>query len=205
MSAAGFDLLLIADPQTPGWLDVILGATDAAPPARLAIQLRAPGVGSGAMLEHARAMALAVAGRATLLVNDRADVARAAGCGVHLRESSLEVADARSIVGEGAAVGASVHDEIGIDRRCAADYLVLAPFGEVPGKGGPLGAERFAELARRAVPPVLALGGIETANVAAAIAAGAKGVAVQRAIFGASDPRAATAQLFAALDAARGI
>jgi thiamine-phosphate pyrophosphorylase len=204
MRSVSFDVLLITDPQQPRWLEAVLAAVQAAPPGRLAVEVRNPDAGAAELLRLARGLRDAIAGRAPILVNDRVDVALAAGAsGVHLKETGLEVADARLLLPPGAWVGASCHDEASLARRSDADYVVLGPVGEVPGKLPPLGFDRFAALVVRARPPVLALGGIDAANAGRAIAAGAHGIAVVRAIQAAPDPVAAVGALFRAIDAAR--
>ena len=129
-----------------------------------------------------------------MIVNDRCDVARAAGAsGVHLKESGLEVSDARAW--DVGIVGASCHDARGVARRAGADYVTLGPFAEVPGKGPALGAATFASIVREARMPVLALGGIDGGTARWAVRAGAHGVAVVRAIQGAADPATETRRI----------
>jgi thiamine-phosphate pyrophosphorylase len=114
-----------------------------------------------------------------LVINDRVDVALAVGAdGVHLPERGLGVADARKLIGM---VGASTHSPADAAARLAegADYVVLGPIWETPGKGPALGPEALAGLP----PAVLALGGVDGPERArAARAAGAHGVAVLRAV-----------------------
>jgi thiamine monophosphate synthase len=102
-----------------------------------------------------------------------------------------------------ALVGASCHDAAGLLRRRDADHVVLGPFKPVPGKGPPLGPERFASLVRDAVPRVLALGGLELSDVASVEAAGASGIAVVRTVLGAHDPGRTTLALLDAWQRAR--
>jgi thiamine-phosphate pyrophosphorylase len=114
-------------------------------------------------------------------VSERADVAAAVGAGVHLPERGLAVADARRLVG---LVGASIH----APRETGADYAMLGPIFETPGKGPPLGVS-----ALRGPGVIFAVGGIDGPERArACVDAGAHGVAVIRAV-----PRAA--QIWAAV------
>ena len=101
----------------------------------------------------------------------------------------------RERVGTAATLGVSVHDPLDVDALAVADFAILAPVFAVPGKGVALGVDRFRELVRASPVPVVGLGGIDASNAAAVIAAGAAGVAVQRAIAGARDPAAATRAL----------
>lgn len=204
MRTPSFDLLLITDPALPRWLDAVLAAVEAAPRGRIGVLVRNPRAGAAELLHLACGLRDAIARRAPLLVHDRVDVAlRAGAAGVHLKENGLEVADARALLPDGAWVGASCHDAASLARRSEADYVVLGPFGEVPGKAPPLGPERFAALAAASRAPVFALGGIDAQSAGAAIGAAAHGVAVVRAIQAAEDPAAAARALLAALDRAR--
>ncbi len=208
-----FDLYLITDPSLGADL---VGATEAAlaaaPRGRVAVQLRAkPSAGfRGTTLEL---VALARGLRATtrahgalFVVNERADVARVVEAdGVHLPEETLTPAEARRVLGDDALVGVSCHDARGLALAASqgATFATLSPFSASPGKGTPIALARFADLVAGASLPVLALGGVGPAEVERAVGAGAAGVAVIRAIYAASDPGAAAAELVAALDTAR--
>jgi thiamine-phosphate pyrophosphorylase len=155
------------------------------------------------MAELARALVTAL--DVPVLVNDRVDVALAAGAaGVHLGWDDLPLAAARAIVPPGFILGLSVGsaDEASRARSLPADYWSVGPcFGTTtkPDAGAALGAEGFGRLARLAPGiPVIGIGGITTANVASIRRAGASGVAVAGAVFGASDPTTAAAALVAA-------
>jgi thiamine-phosphate pyrophosphorylase len=166
------------------------------------VQLREKGASGRAQVELARA--LVGLGRARVLVNDRVDVALAAGAhGVHLPENGLTVAEARALLPPGAVVGASVHDVDGARARAraGADLLVLGPVWDTPGKPA-CGVGRLAEVARAVAGSgvtLFAVGGIDSAaRVRAARDAGADGVAAIRALLAASDPGAAAAALWGA-------
>jgi thiamine monophosphate synthase len=87
-------------------------------------------------------------------------------------------------------LGVSCHsaDELAAAGRARADYAVLSPFFGVPSKGAPLGPQAFARLAGRTSLPLVALGGIESANAEDARDVGAAGVAVIRALRDAGEP-----------------
>jgi thiamine-phosphate pyrophosphorylase len=143
---------------------------------------------------------------ARVLVSHDAEVAAAVGAdGVHLRESSVPPRAARAQLPSDALVGASRHDRGGVLRatREGADLLTVSPFGYVPEKGPPLGPEGLRAAIDEVTTPVFALGGVEGALIAAAVAAGAWGVAVRRAVFRAEDPAVAVSRLLEALDEAR--
>lgn len=121
-----------------------------------------------------------------LIVNDRVDVAIAAGAdGVHLPETSLRPGTVRSAFGDELVIGKSIHS-IDSAREIAAerpDYIFFGPVFETPGKGPAVGLELLARI-HDSVPdiPLIALGGIEEHNCRQAIEAGAAGVAAIRAL-----------------------
>jgi thiamine-phosphate pyrophosphorylase len=122
--------------------------------------------------------------RTRLLVNDRADVADAAGaCGVHLTTRSLEASVVRRTFGDEFLIGVSTHslEEARAARDGRADFAVFGPVFETAGKrvyGNPVGLEKLAQVAAQLAPfPLLALGGVTLANTGHCIRAGASGIA----------------------------
>jgi thiamine-phosphate pyrophosphorylase len=138
-----------------------------------------------------------------LLVNDRLDVALAAGAaGVHLPATGFAPEEARRLLPPGALVGVSCHSAEDVARAAAggADFATFGPVFDTPSKrrfGAPVGLGRLAEAARLGLP-LLGLGGVDLANAAQVVAAGAHGVAAIRAWLGAPDPGAAVRALVAA-------
>jgi thiamine-phosphate diphosphorylase len=126
-----------------------------------------------------------VVGRATpatrVMVNDRADVAAVAGAaGVHLRADGPPVARVRALRPVPWIVGRSVHTPAEAALAADTDYLLCGTVfaSESKPAGSPVGGiEALRETCAIAVPPVLAIGGITPARVAACRAAGAAGVA----------------------------
>jgi thiamine-phosphate pyrophosphorylase len=181
------------------------GAIEAALAARVdAIQLRDRAAGGRDLLATAKVLRGATRrGGALLLVNDRIDVARAAGAdGVHLPAASFPVAAARALLGAGPLIGRSAHapDEVAVAAREGADYVILGPIFDTPSKreyGAPLGESAIT--AARAPIPVLAIGGVTSANAAGVLRAGASGIAVIREILDAPDADAAARTLVAAV------
>jgi thiamine-phosphate pyrophosphorylase len=145
---------------------------------------------------------------ATCVVNDRADLALAAGAhGVHLGLDDLPVAAVRAVVPPGFVVGATVRDPAQARRAAAAGatYLGAGPVYPTATKGGlpaPIGPAGLAAVAAAVALPVVAIGGITVARVPEVLAAGAHGVAAVGAVFGApAGPAVAARALLDALDA----
>ena len=164
------------------------------------VQLREKDMPAGDLLELARRLRSITEGKAILVVNDRLDVALAAGAdGVHLPEVSLSVSDAKQVAPPGFLVGKSVHGLPAATQASDenADYLVLGTIFPTDSKPGADtgGVERVAEVAGRVAAPVIAIGGIDSRNAASVIEAGARGVAVVSAILGAPDPEWAARKL----------
>ena len=146
---------------------------------------------------------------ATCLVNDRCDLALAAGAhGVHLGDDDLPVPVARRLLGPRAVIGATARDAAAARARVAegADYLGVGPVHATVTKDGlpaPIGPAGVGAVAAAVTVPVIAIGALDADRVPAVLAAGASGVAVVGAVTRAEDPRAATAALRAVLDAHR--
>lgn len=140
---------------------------------------------------------------AVVFVNDRADVARLAGAGVHLPAGGLPIPVARELLGADALVGCSAHSPAAARRAAdeGADYVFLGPIWRTPShpEREPLGtaAIRAAGPAR-----VIAIGGITVARVAACRDAGAYGVAAIRAIWDDPDPGSVVRRMLVSLESA---
>jgi thiamine-phosphate pyrophosphorylase len=118
-----------------------------------------------------------------LVVNDRLDVALAAGAaGVHLGTQSLPTRVVRELVPRGFLVGVSCHsleETLGAESA-GADYVLLGPIFATPSKlpyGSPLGLAKLREVSAQVKIPVLALGGITVERARACLEAGAAGIA----------------------------
>ncbi|GEA17407.1 thiamine phosphate synthase [Moorella sp. E306M] len=135
-----------------------------------------------------------------LLINDRLDVALAAGAdGVHLGENSLPPAVARRLLGPEKIMGVSVHSVTAAREaeKAGADYLLFGHIFPTASKEGipPRGVGSLREVVASVGIPIIALGGINTANARQCLAAGARGVAVMSAVMAAPDPARAVAEL----------
>jgi thiamine-phosphate pyrophosphorylase len=145
---------------------------------------------------------------ALFIVNDRPHVALAAGAdGVHVGQEDAPVAQVRELVGPGMLIGLSTHSPAEIDaatdRRAAGDYIGVGPVHATPTKPGrpAVGLKLVRYAAAHARLPFFAIGGIDTHNLPEAIEAGARRVAVVRAIGDAADPEDAARALRTPLDA----
>jgi thiamine-phosphate pyrophosphorylase len=145
---------------------------------------------------------------ALLAVNDRADIAVAAGADVlHLGQDDLPLQIARDIVGPGPAIGRSTHDRTQATAAVTegVDYFCVGPCWPTPTKPGrpAPGLDLVRATAELATDkPWFAIGGIDEQRLPEVLAAGARRIVVVRAITGAEDPRAAAQRLKARLVAA---
>jgi len=124
---------------------------------------------------------------ARVLVNDRLDVAMAAGAdGVHLRASSIPAREVRAVAAKTGLddflIGVSTHSvaEAKLAEDGGADFIVCGPVYDTPSKrafGPPLGLDVFAEILDAVETPVLAIGGINLSNYREPLRRGAAGVA----------------------------
>ncbi|MEV6011656.1 thiamine phosphate synthase [Streptomyces sp. NPDC051976] len=183
------DLAEFADAALSGGVDVI--------------QLRHKGIEAAAELAALSVLADACRRHGRLLaVNDRADVAHAAGADIlHLGQGDLPVPAARAILGDDVVIGRSCHAEpeaAAASTEPGADYFCTGPVWPTPTKPGRpapgLGLVRYAA-ALGTDRPWFAIGGIDLGNVREVLDAGARRVVVVRAITEAADPAAAAAEL----------
>jgi thiamine-phosphate pyrophosphorylase len=184
-----------------GFLDAVLGSgVDV-------VQLRQKGLEAGQELRFLEVFRTACEKHGTLLaVNDRADIAYAAGADVlHLGQDDLPAAIARQILGTGPLIGLSSHAETQAAAASvdgAADYFCAGPVWPTPTKPGRaapgLALLRYAA-ALETSRPWFAIGGIAEANLGQVLEAGARRVVVVRAITDARVPAAAAARLAARL------
>jgi thiamine-phosphate pyrophosphorylase len=162
------------------------------------------------LVEQARSLAaLAARYGAVLVVNDRLDVALAAGAhGLHVGQDDLAAADARRLLGPGAILGVSVRtpDEARAAEVAGADYVAANLVFSTDTKtdlDGPIGLEGVRALRASTALPLVAIGGITATNAADVVAAGADGVAVVSAVMAAPDVGAACRALGRAVLAGR--
>ena len=174
------------------------------------LQLRAKDASTGELLRLARAAkALTDGAGARLIVNDRADVARLVdAAGVHLGQDDLPPAAARAILGPEKVIGFSTHNLDQVDAALhtgAIDYLAFGPIFATASKRNPdppQGCDAVRIVRPRCALPLVAIGGIDGANLHDVLAAGADAVAVIGAIASTPDPARATRALLTAVRSA---
>lgn len=174
-----------------------------------AVQLRVKSASAGLLYETAVALRRQLS--VPLWINDRADVALAAGAhGVHVGTDDVPPGAVRAFAGSSLAIGMSVGDaaEARAALTAEVDYWSVGAVyatGTKPDAGAPIGIAGFRRLAALAPEgmPVLAIGGISENRLSEVLDAGACGVAVSHAIFGTEDAVAAARRLRAVIDAHR--
>jgi thiamine-phosphate pyrophosphorylase len=136
------------------------------------------------MLAHARELRRALGAEVTLIMNDRADLALAAGFdGVHVGQDDLTVEAVRRIVGPNMFIGTSTHnpEQLRLAELTDADYLAIGPVFATASKLNPdpvVGLEGVRLARSLTTKPLVAIGGITRANCRSVLDAGADSVAV---------------------------
>jgi thiamine-phosphate pyrophosphorylase len=167
------------------------------------LQVRMKNAGAGDLLAATRAVR-AVARDATLIVNDRLDVALAgAADGVHLGQDDLPLAAARALAPPGFLVGISTHDDAQALAASSggADYIGFGPIFPTRSKEDPdpvVGLDALARVCRLVACPVVAIGGIPVERAAQVAACGATAAAIISAVNRAPDVTLAARRVSAA-------
>ena len=202
----------IVDPEVSGGHDLVDLSRRLAEGGATLFQLRDKLSDTRVMVERARAIKASI-GAVPLLVNDRVDVALAAGAdGVHIGWEDMAPEDARRLLGPDAIVGLTINSPQRADAT-ALELIDYAGIGGVYGttskatKNSPIGVAgmaRVIEALHRRKPGFLTCGiaGINAGNAGAVIEAGADGVSVISALSLAPDPRTAAQDLLRVVDAA---
>ena len=201
ISCSAWRLYVIVDPAASGARDLAEVAAAAIRGGADAIQLRDKAASARRLLADAeRLLPLTRMAGIPLLINDRADIARAIGAdGVHLGQQDLPVKDARGLLGPDRLIGKSTHslEQALAAQAEGADYIGFGPIFPTPTKPDypSLGTALIRQVRARIQLPVICIGGIDGATVEQAIDAGAWCVAVVRAVCSAPDPESAARNL----------
>ena len=194
-------LVAITDDLRDGRDGLVARAAAAVRGGATMVQLRLKSTDARVLVDVARALVAALP--VPVLVNDRTDVALAAGAaGVHVGPEDVPAAAIRGIAPPNFIIGASCGGDDEVAGARGADYVGIGPIAATASKtdaGDAIGVAGFARLAALAGLPAVAIGGIDTANARAVIDGGADGIAVIRAVFSAPDPREAARALRAAI------
>lgn len=174
------------------------------------VQLRWKGAPAARILEAARAaLPLVHAAGASLVLNDRPDLALLAGAdGVHVGADDLPVAEARKLIGDRLWIGATVRDLAGARAaaEAGADHVGFGPVFSTSTKvvdASPRGVEMLREVCAGSPVPVVAIAGIDLGNIASVAAAGAHAAAVVSALLRAESVEARGRELLEAFEAGR--
>ncbi len=175
------------------------------------VQLREKDSSSREFYELALALKKIMPGDVPLIINDRVDIALAAGAdGVHLGQSDLPVKIARELLGPEAIIGLSVEnlEQLEEARNLPVDYLAISPVFPTPTKtdfSSPAawGLEGLGQARSLTNLPLVAIGGINEENAAEVVGAGADGLAVVSAICASPDPEQAARALKEKIEQAR--
>jgi thiamine-phosphate pyrophosphorylase len=203
-ATAAYRLIAITDDVRDGRDGLVARAVAAARGGATMVQLRLKHVDALSLVELARALVAALP--VPVVVNDRADVAMAAGAaGVHVGADDIPISAVRRIVSPGFLIGASVGSESEAVQAAGADYAGIGPVHISTSKldaGVAIGIPGFTALARATAMPAVAIGGMIVETAANAIVAGAVGIAVIAGIFGRPDPESAARALRTVIDRA---
>lgn len=164
------------------------------------VQIREKDLPTEEFMQLASRLRAATNGKAFLIINGRADVARAVEAdGLHLPEDSISVCDAKIGMPTQILISKAVHDTDGafMASREGAELLILGTIFPTTSKPGinTGGINLISTVTHCVDTPVLAIGGINSSNAASVITAGASGVAVITAVLGAPDSEKAAKEL----------
>jgi len=197
-------LVVILDEQAAGGRDLADLAAAVVRGGATMLQVRAKGLRAGALADLTRRV-IAAAGDVPVLVNDRLDVALAAGAaGCHLGQDDFPISDARKMVPAGFLLGGSAGnaDEARRATAAGAHYLGVGPVHATAHKddaGAAIGVAGFARVREATALRCVAIGGVTVNDIPALLAAGATGIAVVGAVLAAPDAAQATSMLRDAL------
>jgi len=173
------------------------------------VQLREKEVSTRFFVEEARKIkALMTPFNVPLIINDRIDVALAAGAdGVHIGQEDMPYDIARKLMGPQAIIGLSVEtwEDVEKAQTLDVDYLGVSPVFETPTKTdtkGSWGLEGLARIKAWSRHPLVGIGGLNSSNAADAVRAGADCIAVVSAICSVPDPLKAAGELHDIIHAA---
>ena len=202
-----FNLYLVTDRKQTAGRDLLWVLEQALDGGVKGIQLREKDLGGEELFHLAeRIKALCDAYHASLLINDRVDVAMAVDAdGVHLGGASIPIQTARKLMGDNKLIGVSTHSlkEAEESEQAGADFLVFGPVYFTSSKapyGEPQGLGPLKKVMEKISIPVYAIGGIKADNIGEVKVTGVRGVSIISAIISATYPLAASEEILRALE-----
>lgn len=196
-----FKLYVIIDRKSSGGRDLAYLAQEAISGGADIIQLRDKDTSASEILKVGRVIRdLTHKKKIPFIINDRVDIAVALDAdGVHLGQDDLPIEAARSMMGSEKLIGLSTHSlpqALDAEKK-GADYIGVGPIFSTPTKPDyrAVGIDLIREIRDKIKIPFVVIGGIDESNIDEVIAAGARRVAVVRAVCGAKDVRGASERL----------
>ena len=200
-SLKNWQLYIITDPKAVGGRPIAEVVKEAIEGGASVVQLRDKGASDAALVRTAkRLLKLTRPRQVQLIINDRLRVAKLSGAdGVHLGQEDASLKEARALLGKNALIGRSTHSEaqaIEAEKE-GFDYLGVGPVFKTPTKPAyrPVGLKLVRFAAKNIRIPFVAIGGIDGKNVRRVTRAGARTVAVVRAVMTSPDPKKTTVDL----------
>ena len=204
-------LYVIIDPQVTGGRPPLEVATAAVRGGAKMLQLRDKLRDKGESLPLAQDLQdLCAANDVLLIINDHLDLAMAVGSGgAHVGQTDLPVAQARHVLAPHQVLGRSNREfqQLAESQELGADHVAFGPIYQTDTKSivrNPQGPDRLKQAREVAKVPLVAIGGINAANVGPVVQAGADAICVTAAVGAAPDPEAAASQLVQAIQQAGG-
>jgi len=166
------------------------------------VQLREKDLCTREFVREAISLRKALASKGVpLIINDRVDVALACGAdGVHIGQSDMSYPIARKLLGKERIIGLSVENQLQVIEAnyLDVDYIGVSPVFGTSTKtdtAEPFGLDGLREAVGASIHPAVAIGGINTSNIADVMACGVAGVALVSAIIASEDPKTASRNL----------
>ena len=200
-------LCFVASSESVKGGNVEAAVTEAVAGGATMVMLREPDMAAGTLAQLATRVRAITRGKALLVIHDRVDVAQTVEAdGVQLAEDGLPTRAARGLMGKYTVLGRSADDHsTGLQATAeGAEWVLAGPIFKSTSQPDekPTGSKLIAEIVEDSDIPVIAIGGITVDNVPEVVKAGAAGIAVRSGIAGATDRKAATEALKAALEEA---
>ena len=164
------------------------------------VQLRDKHCSDQELIDLARRMQHLLPSTIPLIINDRLNVAKAVGAGIHVGMDDASPEEARAHLGERALIGMTIHDrvDLAIKYRHCIDYVGVGPIFETQTKKDAkktIGPQRLFDIVEKCPVPVVAIGGINGKNVSVVRKQGTAGIAVCAAIMDSTDPKSMALRL----------